>query len=238
MSRSEFPEKVDTFLELFDLPQNKIQEAQRLTELKGKAVLTNDEQNELKNLVASLKEFMITPETWNKFQDALQAVQQFFYDNVQGFIEDKQIIWHSYIQAFTYIGRWRTGVDYKFQNMVTDDKGDLFICKKDHRSASSTNPTTHTANWQRASAKGEKGDTGLNAIYQGDWTSSKAYKMGDAVCFGRVGSLAGIDYVALRDNTGKSPISSPDDWALYQKLYVGTTRPTGAGAGLHFIQEV
>lgn len=237
-SRSNFPNETDKFVELYDLPFDKIQQANRLTELKGKASLTNDEQNEIKTLEASLKDFMITPETFNHFQDAIYAVEKFFYDNVQGFIEDKQVIWDSYIREFRYIGRWQSGRAYKFQNMVTDSNGDLYIAKRDHTSATSTNPTTNTTNWQKASAKGEKGDTGLAATYKGDWSSSVAYKLGDAVCFGRVGSQAGVDYIALRDNTGKSPATSPDDWTILQKVYVGTSRPSGVGAGLHFIQEI
>ena len=89
MTRSVFPENVDTFNELFDLPFEKIADANRLTELKAKPTLTNDEQTEMLALTNSLKDYMITPETFNKFQDTLVAVETFFRDNVQGFIEDK-----------------------------------------------------------------------------------------------------------------------------------------------------
>lgn len=238
-SRSRFPESLDLFPELFDLPFDKIQQANRLTELKGKADenLTNDEQNEIKTLIAGLKDYMITPETFNHFQDSLYAVEKFFYDNVQGFIEGKQVIWDSYIKSFKYIGAWRTGITYNFQNMVTDSKGDLYICKETHASTTSTS-TTNTRYWQKASAKGDKGDIGLNAFYRGDWNNSASYALGDAVCFGRVGSAAGLTYIALRANVAKSPATSPDDWTLYQEMYVGETRPSGAGAGLHFIQEI
>ena len=238
MSRSSFPESVDSFIELFDLPFNKIVSANRLTELKGKATLTNDEQNELLILTTELKDFMITPETFNKFQDALVAVQKFFYDNVQGFIEEKQIIWNEYIREFKYIGKWTTGISYKFQNMVTDSKGDLYICKQTHTSATASNPTTNATYWQKASAKGDKGDIGLNAIYRGDYSASATYALGDAVCVGRVGSASGLTYIALQASTGKSPSTYPEYWTLYSQLYVGSERPVGAGAGLHFIQEV
>lgn len=238
-SRSSFPESVDTgFIELFDLPFDKIQDANRLTLLKGKETLTSDEQAEMKALTTSLREFMITPETFNKFQDALVSVQQFFYDNVQGFIEERQLIWDSYIRSFKYVGKWRAGVEYKFQNMVTNDKGDLYICRDTHTSSTGNNPNVDTTLWQQASAKGDKGDIGLNAFYRGDWNSTTSYVTGDAVCFGRVEHLAGVTYIALRDNVGASPDVSPDDWTLYQQVFVGTERPTGAGAGLHFIQEV
>lgn len=237
-SRSSFPDQVDQFTEVFDLSFEKIGKANRLTELKGKASLTNDEQNEVLAITTELRDYMITPETFNKFQDSLVAVQQFFNDNVQGFLDNKQAIWDSYIKEFKYVGTWAVSKEYKFQNMVTDAKGDLYICKQDNRSAAGTNPTTNTTYWQKASAKGDKGDIGLNAIYRGDWVAGTPYAIGDAVCFGRVGSAPGLTYIALRANTGKSPSTSPDDWMLYQQLYVGKTRPTGAQAGLHFIQEL
>lgn len=156
-SRSDFPDKVDSFTELFDLPQNKVKEANRLTELKGQAVLNNDEQNEIKALSASLREYMVTPETWNKFQDALFATQRFFNSEIHEYLEDKQEVWDTYIREFKYVGKWKAGVEYSFQNMVTNDKGDLFICVEDHVSASEDNPITNSRFWQRASAKGEQG---------------------------------------------------------------------------------
>lgn len=237
-SRSNFPNSVDrNFTELFDLPFNKINEAHRLTELKGKSVLTNDEQNEVINLTNSLKEYMITPETFNYFQDALVAIQEFFYSNVQGFIEGKQVIWDSYIKSFKFVGKWQTAKKYGFQNMVTNDKGDLFICLKEH-TASTSITTANTTYWQQASAKGDKGDTGLSAIYRGEWKNTTAYVVGDVVRFGRTSTTDGVDYICINLNTGKSPATEPTFWGIHSKLFVGSSRPDGAGQGLHFIKVV
>lgn len=236
-SRSVFPEGVDVFTELYDLPFDKINQATRLTELKGKATLTNDEQNEILSLTNSLKEYMITPETFNKFQDALVAVQIFFNDNVQGYIENKQAIWDSYINDFKAVGAWKTGTAYRFQNMVTDAQGNLFICKKSH-TASSTITTVNTTYWQQASARGEKGDTGLNALYKGAWSSATAYTIGDVVRYGRTTTSDGLDYIALQAGTNQNPSTESAYWGIYSKLFVGTERPNGAGEGLHFIKLV
>lgn len=230
-SRSTFPEKVDTFNELFDLPFEQVQNARRLTELKGMAKLTSDEQNELLQLTTQLKDYIITPETFNKFQDALVSVETFFRDNVDGYIDQKQVEWATYVNSFKYIGVWKTGVDYKFQNMVTDENGDLYLCKKNNRS-SSTTKVTNTTYWQKASAKGEKGDMGINAILKGEWNNSTAYALGDAVRHND------IYYVAVKANTGSTPSTSSTNWYLLDKQYVGTTRPESVGAGLHFIKVV
>lgn len=236
MSRSSFPESVDTFQELFDLPYDKIQNAKRLTELKMKQSLTNDEQNELLNLTSVLQDYMITPETMNKFSDALTAVEKFFYSNVQGFINSKQQIWDSYIKQFKFVGKWTAGKAYKFQNMVTDENGDLQICLSDHTSTSSNNPLSNQTIWQKSSSKGDTGAIGLNATYKGDWNESTSYSLGDAVYYGRSGSNLPLVFIAMKSNAGKNPSSNADTWQLYTQLYVGTNEHPGASVGLHFIQ--
>lgn len=237
-NRSKFPEEVDEFVELFDLPFDKMKAAQRLTQLKMQAKLTNDEQNELSTLSSELQEYIITPEVWNKFADALVAVEQFFYSNVQGFIADKQKIWDSYIKQFVFVGAWKTGMSYKFQNMVRGSDGDLFISTKDHVSNSTTDPLV-SATWVRLSSKGDTGEIGLNAIYKGDWNAATTYEMGDAVSFGREGWKKPLVYISKVDsNLGVEPEVNNSKWMLYSEMYVGSKRPNGAGAGLHFIQEV
>lgn len=239
MSRSVFPENVDQFEELFDLPYDKYQAANRMAELKMKSSLTNDEQNELLNIIATLKAYMITPETWNKFADTLVAIETFFNANVKGYLTDKQKVWDSYIKQFKFVGKWVSGKSFKFQNMVSDVNGDLHICTADHTSTVSNNPLLNQVLWQKLSEKGDKGDTGLNATYKGDWNNTKSYVLGDAVCFGRDGIKGGITYISLTSNVGKSPATSPTDWQIYTQLYVGTDEPPlGAGIGMHFIKVI
>lgn len=241
-SRSSFPTQPDSFLELWDLPYNRVQSAERLTELKMKADinLTHEEEQEIKQLTNELKEFMITPETWNKFQDALYNVQRFFHEEVNEYIEDKQEEWDTYVKNFQYVGHWESGREYEFQNMVTDpDTGDLYLCRENHNSNANNRPTGRGNHvWQRASSKGDKGDIGLNAIYRGDWNSSTQYEVGDAVNHGRVDHYAGLTFIALRDNQGQNPSQNPDDWQLYQQLFVGEENHVAAAPGLHFIEIV
>lgn len=237
MSRSKFPERVDEFSELYDLPLNMMQAAERLTALKLQERLTNDEQNELTSLSAELAEFMITPELFNTFGDSLTATQLFFRDNVQGYLEQKQTVWNNYINQLKHAGVWATGKAYKLHNFVSDATGDLFICLRDHTS-NSTNGLTNTTYWRRLSQKGDTGDIGLNAFYRGDWNATTAYAIGDAVSFNRVGWQKPIVYIAKTANTGKSPDASTTDWMMYQEVTFGTVRPTGAQSGMHFIKEL
>lgn len=241
MSRSIFPEGVDQFTELFDLPFDKLSSANRLTALKMKEKLTNEEQNEVTMLSSELHDYLITPETWNKFQDSLQAVQQFFYDNVQGWLTNKQNIWNSYIRNFKSVGVWAVGTSYKFQNIVVAKNGNAYICKVDHVASTANEPKGDgqgNDQWQKISNKGDTGDAGLSLILKGDWNSATSYNMGDAVQFGRDLYKSPVVYYALRDNVGKSPNSNSSDWALYDKLFVGASLPNGYGAGMHFIKII
>lgn len=237
MSRSVFPEGVDKFTELFDLPYEKVAAAERLTNLKLQGKLSNDEQNEIITLSAELKDYLITPETWNKFQDALQAVQQFFYENVQGWLEDKQKTWDSYIRNFKLIGSWKVGTSYKFQNMALGEDGNLYLSKLDHVASTTNKPVIGSnATWQQISNKGDKGDVGLTGILKGDWDEKVSYKVGDAVSVGRELHFTPIVYIAKKDNVGKIPNENPNEWILYDKVYAGHSLPKGFGAGMHFIK--
>ena len=60
-NRSKFPNGVDDFVELFDLPYDKMQMATRLTELKMKQSLDTDEQAEMSILTRNLENYIITP---------------------------------------------------------------------------------------------------------------------------------------------------------------------------------
>ena len=238
MSRSIFPNGgVDTFPELYDLPLNMMQSATRLTALKMQERLSNDEQNELATLSAELADFLITPELFNTFADSLTGTQQFFRDNVQGFLEDKQVIWENYVKQLTLLGAWVTGKNYKMHNFVYDEKGDLFIALKDHTS-NSTNKTTNNSFWQRLSQKGDVGAIGLNAFYKGDWNSDTTYNLGDAVSYKRTGWEKPLVYIAKSTHSNQNPQNADSYWMLYSEVVSGTTRPLGAQSGLHFVKEV
>lgn len=237
MSRSVFPNGVDEFPELFDLPFDKVEDAKRLTELKMLPRLSSDEESELMALTNSLKDYLITPETMNKFTDALVAVERFFYQNVQGFIEDKQKTWQSYVANFKFVGEWREGFSYYEQNMVINKKGDLYFCRTEHVSNSSNEPNEKSAIWIQMSSKGEKGDIGLNAHFKGEWESSKQYTVGDAVGYSVQGEEP-VVYIAKKTSTGSVPNQNPNDWMLYTNIYVGREKPKSAAKGLHFLKKL
>ena len=86
--RSVFPGKEDDFTEAFDLSLEDQARADRLYELKMKqGALNNSEQQELLDIQAQLRENIITADDWNRFGDAVYNLQDFFNNNVKGYIE-------------------------------------------------------------------------------------------------------------------------------------------------------
>lgn len=235
-NRSSFPSGEDNFLELFDLSHNQLQAAKRLNELRMMGDnLTNNEQNEMISLLASLRDNLITPEDMNLLGDAIYNLQKFFNEEVFDFILARQAEWNTYVNNFNFVGVWATGVSYKAQNMVHNTKGDLFIARKDHVS-SGTEPIDTNANFAKIGAKGDKGIPGISHNYRGDWNASATYAVGDAVTHINMGEDGGLVYLAKTTNTGKNPTTSGTDWVLYTRQYVGTTPPVAPSKGLHFIE--
>jgi hypothetical protein len=226
LSRSTFPQQVDTFVELYDLPAGMVTQAKRYQELKAKPTLTSTEQSELNGLTTQLGNYIITPETWNKFGDALVNVEIFFNQQVDGYILQKQQEWATYVDDFSYQGVYSSTKAYKFQNMITFN-GDLYLATKD--APAGTQPT-NTSYWQKISTKGDKGDTGLNAYYKGAYNSSLAYAVGDAVDFGGF-----IYYCKLATTAGTSPTDSTH-WFLWDKTIVSATQPPSRQEGIVWIK--
>lgn len=229
MSRSVFPESTDKFLELFDLPADKFAAATRLTALKTKSNPSTVEQNEIRTLTDQLKEYLVTPETMNMLQDCITALEIFFRDNVQGYLENKQKVWDSYIHNFAYQGPWSNTTTYKFQNIVTYN-GDLYLAIKDVAATTTGFPATTPASWVRLSSKGDKGDIGLNAFYKGDYRNNVAYAVGDAVSFNDV------IYIAKLPNTGVMPTDTTKWYPYQQFMVVNGDRPAGISASINVIK--
>lgn len=225
LNLSSFPQKVDEFVELFDLPPSMTTKAKRSQELRMKPILNATEQTELNALTTELASYLITPYTWNKFASALQNVQSFFKERVDGYIDGKQEEWAGYVKDFRRIGVYSDTVNYKFQNMVTY-KGDLYICLVDCIGVTPVEGDT----WGRISSKGDKGDVGLNLYYKGDYVPTTTYAMGDAVTFDKV------LYYCKADGTVGFPPSDATKWFLYDRVYTGKTAPSASQEGLIWIE--
>lgn len=226
-NRSTFPSKIDSFPELFDLPPSKVIQAKRFQELKAKPTLNALEQDELNALVVGLSEYIITPETWNKFADSLVNVQEFFTQEVMGYIEAKQSLWADYVKNFKYVEAYNVNSSYKFQNMVKFN-GDLYLALKDNPKGTSI---TDTTKWMKISSKGDKGDIGLNVYYKGVYDTAKTYVVGDAVHYQDT-----LYYAKTSIGAGQNPTDA-SKWFLFEDVIVGKTAPIPQ-KGLYWMEEL
>ncbi len=225
MTRSVFPQQIDSFVELYDLPPSLVAKAKRYQELKIKPTLNATEQTELNTLTVELSNYIITPEVWNKFGDALVNVETFFNQEVNGYIQGKQVEWAGYVNSFKHLGVYNASTQYKMQNLVTYN-GDLYLCIKD---AKGVTPTT-TANWQKVSTKGDKGDVGLNAFLKGVFSASTAYAIGDAVTYN------GNVFFCIKATTAGILPTDATYWFLYDRFIVSSTAPTFSQKGMVWIE--
>lgn len=224
-NRSIFPQGVDTFVEMYDLPPSLVPKAKRVQELKMQPSLSSMEQEELVGLVKDLSKYMITPENFNKFQDALVNMQTFMLTEVKEYINDKQDEWTGMITNFALKGEYNSNVQYYFQNMVTYN-GSLYICKADAKGKTPTNADY----WEKISEKGDKGDVGVNTNFKGNYLPTASYVVGDAVVYN--GNL----YYALSATTGNLPTTN--FWFCFDKHFVGATKPASIQAGTVWIEAL
>lgn len=236
MSRSTFPQKVDTFTDAYDLPANLVPAAQELQALKAKTILNNNDQNRISALTAQLQDFMIDPERINRLQDAIHELETFFDGNVRQYILGKQKEWDMYIDDFTYKDVWSSTAKYKRQNIITYN-GNLYLVIADVVADASHTPDKDPAHYRQCAYKGDKGDIGLTTIYKGVWNGTTAYKVGDAVSvkLGEPWNPTDIIFVAKKDNQGQMPNLNAysDTWYPYHNLMIGNKDFHGDRIPLH-----
>ncbi|MFT9003204.1 MAG: hypothetical protein ABF991_00685 [Liquorilactobacillus hordei] len=238
MSRSTFPNNVDTFTELSDLPANKIQDANEFVQLKGLSSLDNNQQNRLNALAAELQDNIITPETMNKITDSMVALETFFLNNVDGYIEAKQQLWATYVNNFNLVGVWDSTKKYGKQNLVSYN-GDLYLVLQDVVASKNDAPDV-SSSYHKVAYKGDKGDIGLNAIYKGVWSGSTSYAIGDAVSIKVGDSWNPVDMVFICKvaNSNQKPDldAAGNYWFPYTQIVVGKTQPSNLSPSTAFIQ--
>jgi len=205
---SDFPNEVDTFLEVYELPNAQRDNVARFQQLKLQSSLSSAEQMELNDLTIILQHYIISPTMWNKFCDALIATQQFFLDSVEPYIESKKIEFQTEVNKLIYKGDWHPDVQYYEKNIVTTG-GEGYIAKLDSKNISPSNTTY----WGKIASKGGKGDPSLNINYKGEYKSNITYQEGDAVTFNT------LWYYAKDITQGNLPTNG-DYWELHSNQVV------------------
>ena len=205
---SSFPDSVDTFLEVYELPNAQRDNVARFQQLKLQSSLSSAEQMELNDLTIILQHYIISPTTWNKFCDALIATQQFFLNSVEPYIESKKAELDAEVNNLRYRGEWDSAEQYYEKNIVTRD-GEGYIAKEDNKNK----PLNNTTYWGKISSKGEEGAPSLNINYKGEYSNSEPYELGDAVTYN------GLWYYAKDTTQGNLPTNATY-WELHSNQVV------------------
>lgn len=87
MNLSIFPQGIDTFVEHYDIQPSDLPYIRRYQELKQKSYLGVEEQNELSNLTHQLREKIFLADDFNKLQDCITNLENFFKNETQGHLD-------------------------------------------------------------------------------------------------------------------------------------------------------
>lgn len=159
--------------------------------------------------------------TINIIISGLLEMENRYYENVPLFLSNLSKQYSKLILNFKNAGLWNIGTQYTPYNFV-DYNGDMYMCLQEPPIG--TYPTD-TNYWLFIGIRGPKGSPGIDVSVKFDWDSQATYAPNDVVVLGS------NMYVALAENTGVNPETSPDTWSIFLsavpgKIFVGVTPPT------------
>lgn len=126
MAISNFPNQIDIIKRLQDYPQSQATNIARYNELRQKSSLTSAEQIELANLRSIIGVYLLGAEDWNQVAETLESMQEFFRDNVDGYIEDKQDEIEFFVNGKkTEVNTYTDGKKAEMSTYVDDKKGEI-----------------------------------------------------------------------------------------------------------------
>jgi len=152
--RSNFPDSIDSILELYTLPAAQKTNALRYQELIMKTALTEAETTELAGLITILQSYIIDVEKWNKFGDILINMQTFFKNETEGYIATKQAEMGATLNKFTYLGIYDNATTYQKWNIVTYGS-ETFLSLQDNNL--NKTPSVMVEYWAKIAEQGKQG---------------------------------------------------------------------------------
>lgn len=211
MATSQFPIAIDTLKRVQDYPTSQATNVSRYEVLKEKTNLTTVEQDELQNLKSVLSSYMYEAEDINLQSDAIEKVQIFVKDNIDGYMQGKQIEMNNTISQFTDKGIWSNLTTYTQWNTVEYDD-ELYISK------SNTN-LNHTPIggvtdlwWQKIAKRGVQGVPGLGLSWLGEYNNTYMYTVGNAVRY--INNI----YYNINSSIGNLPTNS-----VYWQIFLSSS---------------
>lgn len=156
-NRSSFPNIIDTFVEHRELSATEVTKAKRWRQLRNKDDKTASEIVEYNSLTSELSDAFLTSEDMNKLQDCIVALETFFKENVDGYLDEFQ-------GNFNFRNQWDENVEYSKFNTVTYG-GCSFICLESNI-GQEPNLEDNTDYWGMIAKKGDMGTLNIKKYSQ------------------------------------------------------------------------
>jgi len=190
-NRSTFPTTIDNFQEYIDLSPSEVTNAARWQVLKLKVDKTSLEISEFNTLTTALASKIFTPEALNKMSDIMYQLENFFKNNVEGYITTKQAEFDATITVkssqfdttlaqFSDKGVWSNVVTYASWNTIEYDN-ELYISKQNDNVNHIPVGDGIDLWWRKIAKRGIQGVAGLGLSWLGEYNNTYSYTIGNAV---------------------------------------------------------
>lgn len=168
--------------------------------------------NQILTQIPQATQKIITAVDLNTLSQAMLAIERFYLNDIEPYIDDLHQSWLNTIQQFSYKGVWQNGTSYVTNNLVSYTTSGLnFVYIALSNVPIGISPTNQTY-WRLLTIQGQQGTSGEGLSYRQEWNSSTQYATNDAVTYN------GVLWMALQASQNRLPDINPQYWQLVMNL--------------------
>ena len=168
--------------------------------------------NQILTQIPQATQKIITAVDLNTLSQAMLAIERFYLNDIEPYIDDLHQSWLNTIQQFSYKGVWQSGTSYVTNNLVSYTTSGLnFVYIALSNVPIGISPTNQTY-WRLLTIQGQQGASGEGLSYRQEWNSSTQYATNDAVTYD------GALWMALQASQNRFPDTNPQYWQLVMNL--------------------
>lgn len=145
---------------------------------------------------------------YNQIRDAILALERFYKNDINNYIQQKQTEWESNVDRFSFKGVYSPSTQYYQNNLVnyTSATGTfLYLCLQTPPVGTSPANTTY---WNQLTLRGERGISGESLSFTYVWDTTTQYNVNDVV------EYDGKWWNATQINRGQIPTEGSQYWNL------------------------
>ena len=168
--------------------------------------------NQILTQIPQATQKIITAVDLNTLSQAMLAIERFYLNDIEPYIDDLHQSWLNTIQQFSYKGVWQSGTSYVTNNLVSYTTSGLnFVYIALSNVPVGISPANQTY-WRLLTIQGQQGASGEGLSYRQEWNSSTQYATNDAVTYD------GALWMALQASQNRLPDTNPQYWQLVMNL--------------------